>query len=173
MPTSPPKETVLEAEDHQARWKEIVQDPDLQDLPYHVETNHRGHIVLSPHTAKHARQQKAVQKRLDALLDGGEAFSEWPVATDGGTKQIDVVWASDARLDAMTATGDPPTMAPEICVEVMSDSNDGAEMNEKRTLYRTAGAEEVWVVDPDGQVHVFADEELGGSQLAPGFPDRL
>ena len=43
------------AEEHQQQWREIVADPTLRDLPYKVETNHRGQIVLSPHTTHHAR----------------------------------------------------------------------------------------------------------------------
>jgi hypothetical protein len=43
MPT-----TTTPAEEHQARWQEIVADPALRDIPYKVETNHRGQLVLSP-----------------------------------------------------------------------------------------------------------------------------
>lgn len=168
-----PVPTATRAKKHQARWKEIVQDPSLRDLPYKVETNSRGQIVLSPHTTYHARQQKAVQKKLDQLLPGGEAFSEWPVATSGGTKQADVIWTSDGRLREMDETGDPPTLAPEICVEIMSESNDWEEMREKRELYREAGAEEVWVVGEEGAVRFFTDEEVDTSEIAPAFPDQL
>lgn len=165
--------TTTRAKEHQARWNEIVQDPSLRDLPYKVETNSRGQIVLSPHPTSHARRQKAVQKKLDQLLTGGEAFSKWPVATSGGTKQADVIWTSDSRLLEMNETGDPPTLAPEICVEVMSESNDWAEMEAKINLYREAGAEEVWVVEQDGRVRFLADEELERSTLAPDFPTSL
>ena len=168
MPT-----TKTHAEEHQEQWQEIVADPILRDLPYKVETNHRGQIVLSPHTTHHARQQKRIQETLDALLDAGEAFSEWPIATAGGTKQADVIWASETRFENMEATGEPPTLAPEICVEVMSASNDWDEMEAKIVLYRDAGADEVWVVDETGRVHFFADEELEQSDRAPDFPDTL
>jgi len=168
MPT-----TTTRAQKYQTRWQEIVEDPLLGELPYKVETNHRGQIVLSPHSAHHSRQQKRIQKKLDGLLPEGEAFSEYPIATVGGTKQADVIWASDDRLAEMNETGDPPTRAPEICIEVMSGSNDWDEMEEKRTLYREAGAEEVWVVTEDGDVRFFAEEEIGSSALAPGFPQQV
>jgi len=168
MPT-----TVTSAEEHQAHWQEIVADPTLRDLPYKVETNHRGQLVLSPQTNRHSRQQKAVEKKLDALLSEGEAFSEWAIATAGGTKQADVIWASDERHRKMRETGDPTTLAPEICVEVMSDSNDWDEMHEKRALYREAGAEEVWVVMEDGTVRFFADEEMETSEIAPDVPAQV
>ena len=158
------------AKKHQERWQEIVEDPLLRELPYKVETNHRGQIVLSPHKNRHARRQKRIEKQLDALLPSGEAFQEWAIATAGGTKQADVIWASDRRLEEMEETGDPTTLAPEICVEVMSESNDWEEMEAKMSLYREAGAEEVWVVEPDGRVRFFAAEERERSTLAPDFP---
>jgi Uma2 family endonuclease len=165
--------TKTRAEEHQERWQEIVTDPNLRDLPYKVETNHRGQIVLSPHKNRHARQQKLALKHLDNLLQSGEAFPEWAIATSGGTKQADVVWASDDRLAEMEETGDPTTLAPEICVEVMSESNDWDEMKEKIALYRATGAEEVWVVDEEGNVRFFGEEEREQSDLAPDFPDVL
>jgi Uma2 family endonuclease len=168
MPT-----TTTPAKEHQERWQEIVSDPLLRDLPYKVETNQRGQIVLSPHTTDHSRRQKRVMKRLDNLLGDGEAFQEWPIATGGGTRQADVIWASDARLAEMEATGEPPTLAPEICVEVMSRSNDWEEMHDKRRLYREAGAEEVWVVTEEGKVRFFAGEELEEPSVAEEFPSEL
>lgn len=168
MPT-----TTTRAKEHQARWQEIIADPNLRELPYTVETNHRGQIVLSPHTTHHSRQQKRIQTKLDSLLQSGEAFTEWPVATDGGTKQADVIWTSNSRLEEMDETGDPPTIAPEICVEVMSDSKTMDEMHEKRTLYLEAGATEVWIVDEDNRVRFFGDEEIEHSRMVPDFPSQL
>ena len=73
----------------------------------------------------------------------------------------------------MKKTGDPTTLAPEICVEGMSGANDWDEMMEKRALYREAGAEEVWVVAEEGEVHFFTEEASSASDLLPGFPSRL
>jgi Uma2 family endonuclease len=73
----------------------------------------------------------------------------------------------------MMNTGDPSTLAPEICVEVLSEGNTDAEMQEKRKLYREAGAGEVWLVAEDGSVRFFADERLDRSTIAPAFPERL
>jgi Uma2 family endonuclease len=165
--------TTTPAKEHQARWQEIVADPTLQDLPYKVETNHRGQLVLSPQTNRHSLQQKAIEKKLDALLSDGEAVPEWAIATAGGTKQADVIWTSDERLREMKETGDPTTLAPEICVEVMSDSNDWDEMEKKRALYREAGAKEVWVVTEDGDVRFFVDEEIDSSEIVSDFPDHV
>jgi hypothetical protein len=51
MPT-----TTTEAKEQQERWLEIASDPLLSELPYKVETNHRGQIILSPHKNRHTFQ---------------------------------------------------------------------------------------------------------------------
>lgn len=90
-----------------------------------------------------------------------------------GTKVADVIWVTAQRREEMKATGDPPTLAPEICVEIMNESNDWEEMDKKRRLYREAGAEEVWVVEADGSIRFFADDELEQSALTPDFPESI
>ncbi|PSQ82324.1 MAG: hypothetical protein BRD41_00410 [Bacteroidetes bacterium QS_1_63_11] len=47
------------------------------------------------------------------------------------------------------------------------------EIKDKRTLYRKAGAEEIWVVDEDNQIHFYNDEEIGHSRTAPNCPTQL
>jgi Uma2 family endonuclease len=159
----------------QKRWHEIVNTPALRDLPYKVETDTRGKIILSPHKARHSRQQRAVQKLFDRYLSGGETYPEYPIATTAGVKQADVVWVSPDREEEMNRTGDPPTIAPEICVEVMSSTNTEDEMLAKAELYVEAGAEEVWVVSEDGRIRFFDTDgtELNASAFAAGCPDRL
>ena len=158
---------------HQARWDKIVHDPALQDLPYKVETNARGQLILSPHSNRHSRQQGRIAKLLAAHLDDGESYSEFALASSSGVKVADVIWVSREREKKMIETGDPSTLAPEICVEVMSPANSIAEMDEKRALYLDAGAEEVWIVEEDGTVRFFADEERDASRLAPTFPKKI
>ena len=157
----------------QERWGEIVNDPLLQDLPYKVETNPQGQIILSPHTACHSELQEELQDLLREHAPEGRQPPEYPIATPQGIKQADVIWASRDRLREMRETGDPPTLAPEICVEILSASNTVGEMAEKRTLYRRAGAEEVWIVDRDGTIRLFQDEEMDRSAWVPDCPSQL
>jgi Uma2 family endonuclease len=159
--------------EQQERWHEIVRDPALRDLPYKVETNEHGQLVLSPHKNRHSKRQKALQKCLDAHAPPGESYQEYALVTAKGIKAPDVVWMSPDREREMDATGDPSTLAPEICVEVVSESNTTAEMSEKRALYREIGAEEVWIVDEEGRIRFFADEEQDQSGIAPECPDQL
>jgi Uma2 family endonuclease len=168
MPT-----TTTPTQEHQERWQEIASDPLLSELPYKVETNQRGQIVLSPHKNRHSVAQNQIQNLLDEHAPEGLSPTELAIATPQGTRAADVVWMSPGRWEEMQATGDPTTLAPEICIEVMSDSNDWEEMQKKRHLYVEAGAEEVWVVTEEKKVRFFADEEIDASGLAPDFPNQL
>lgn len=158
---------------HQKRWAEIVDDPVLKDIPYKVETNERGQIVLSPHKNKHSKYRYALQQFLEAHAPEGIAPMEYAIATSKGVKSPDVVWMSPERERKMDAMGDPSTIAPEICVEVMSPTNTEAEMETKRGLYRETGADEVWIVEEDGTIRFFAEEELDASRIAPTCPNRI
>jgi Uma2 family endonuclease len=168
MPT-----TTTPAKEHQERWQEIVKDPLLSELPYKVETNQRGQIVLSPHKNRHSILQQQIQDLLGKHASDGLHPTEFAIATTEGVKVADVIWMSPNRWQKMQKTGDPTTLAPEICVEVMSESNDWDEMHAKQTLYLESGAEEVWVVSQEGEVRFFADEEIGQSAVAPDFPSRI
>ena len=164
--TTPPQE-------HQGRWQEIVADPSLRELPYKVETNRRGQIVLSPHQPDHSYTQGDIIELLYERAAGGRPFPEFPLTTEAGIRVPDVVWVSPERRTEMEDTGEPPTLAPELCIEVMSENNDWDEMHEKRTLYLEASAAEVWIVTESGEVRFFADEEMDASALVPGFPNQL
>lgn len=135
MPTTTTRE--------QERWSEIVSDPLLRELPYKVETNAQGQLILSPHKARQSEIQEEVQDLLRRHAPDGRQPPEYPIATHEGVKQADVIWASHSWLREMKKTGDPPTFAPEVRIEILSESNTVEEMEEKRALYREAGAEEV------------------------------
>jgi Uma2 family endonuclease len=65
-------------------------------------------------------------------------------------------------------------VSPEICVEVVSESNLLALMQEKMRLYFDAGALEVWLCDLQGQMRFYnPDGELAGSSLCPAFPTEI
>lgn len=43
------------------------------------------------------------------------------------------------------------TRAPQICIEVVSPSNSVKELEEKKSAYLAAGAEEVWIIYPQSK----------------------
>jgi Uma2 family endonuclease len=156
------------------QWKELVENPNLQDLPYKIETNEWGQIVMTPTRAKHGSFQSRVVRLLDKLLDQpGEIVVECAIKTTKGTKVADVAWFSTERWQQVKEEFDVSS-APEICVEVLSPGNTGGEMRSKRTLYFDAGAEEVWVCDGQGQLRFYnRSGELTVSQLVPAFPHDI
>lgn len=67
-----------------ARWKEILADPELAKLPYGIETDQYGRILMSPPPAsRHGRRQMKIGALLLQFLPRGETISECPVSTAG------------------------------------------------------------------------------------------
>jgi Uma2 family endonuclease len=95
---------------------------------------------------------------------------ECAVDTSDGTKVPAVVWASEGKLKQYFDLASWPE-APEICVEVMSDTNTEAEMEAKRRLYFAKGALEVWLCSEQGQMTFFAPRgQIPTSALCPAYP---
>jgi Uma2 family endonuclease len=67
------------------------------------------------------------------------------------------------------------SIAPEICIEVMSPGNSIEKMFKKRDLYLAAGAMEVCPCSPEGDMRFYSSqtEELPGSRLVPNFPAKI
>mgnify|MGYP006273238005 CR=1 FL=1 len=151
-------------------WAELCNDPSLQDLPYKIETNARGQIVMSPTHLKHGAFQSTIAAQLMNCTDDGRVVTEAAVKTDDGIKVADVAWFSSARWKQVHDDY-AASIAPEICVEVLSPANTEAEMEAKRTLYFEAGAKEVWLCDRDGTLSFYdASGALESSHRVPSFP---
>jgi Uma2 family endonuclease len=85
----------------------------------------------------------------------------------------DVVWASPEFMKKHRGEN-PFSVAPEICIEVVSPGNTKKEMDEKRKLYLENGAKEFWLCDQDGRM-VFHDLTgmISNSKVVPQFPSFL
>ncbi|TWT88307.1 hypothetical protein Mal64_17860 [Pseudobythopirellula maris] len=154
-------------------WSQILADPSLRDLPYKIETNGYGQIVMSPASNSHGDRQVAIATLLGRLLPEGRAMVECSIGTPSGVKVPDVAWRSRAFLDAHTGE-DPYSRAPEVCVEVLSPSNTTQEIDEKRRLYFEAGALEVWLCSADGEMAYYGPAgRLERSGLAPDAPASI
>lgn len=154
-------------------WKTVCEDPNLQDLPYKIETNDRGQIVMSPTYAWHGRYAFWIAKQLEEELTEGTSSVETAIRTAKGTKVADAIWCTAERWGQIKDAYDVP-VAPQICVEVRSPTNTDAEIDEKRQLYLDAGAEEVWICDADGAI-TFYDEAgaIESSHRVPSFPSQI
>jgi len=147
-------------------WVDVLADPSLKDLPYKIELNEYGKIVMTPASNKHGSIQSRISRELWAALKAGEVITECSVATSKGVKVADVAWCSPAFIDRH-GLETPFSEAPELCVEIVSPSNSEQEMVEKRQLYFERGAIEVWIVSEEGHTRVFGAEGLmTTSQLA-------
>ncbi len=152
-------------------WEEVCKDPNLRDLPYKIETNEWGQIVMSPAYQKHGAYQAEVAGLLRDR--GGRIVTESAVKTTKGTKVPDVAYYSAERWEQVKDEFDA-SIAPEICVEVLSPSNTADEIEEKKRLYFDAGAEEVWTCDTEGRMHFFMpDGKQETSARVPGFPKAV
>lgn len=160
-------------------WEEVCADENLAGLPYKIELNRWGQIVMSPADYQHSSFQGEILRLLNQFLPEGRAIPVCAVDTSEKTKVPDVVWISPERQRRVQGHASCP-MAPEICVEILSPSNPAAEMlgtpqkPGKRELYFAAGALEFWMCDQKGDLRFFNQaRELARSDLCPEFPKRL
>ncbi len=168
----------------QKQWAEICHDPALNDLPYKIETNPNGQIILSPTSYEHGRMQAIISRLLDEKASesglNGEASVETSVELRPGQINVpDAAWISSERLQTR-GEGYALTVMPEIVVEVLSPGNDKREMLEKRDVYLKIGAadgttaEEMWIVDLDGHLQFFtANGPIEHSRFIDGIPNRI
>jgi Uma2 family endonuclease len=155
------------------KWEEVCEDQQLQNLPFKIELNKWGQIVMSPVKIKHFFYQGRIQRLLESLLQTGEVMPECAIDTSDGVKVADVVWCSDERFDHIQDEVSA-SIAPEICIEVKSIGNTLEEMEFKKKLYFEAQAMEVWICNEQGDITFYNEQnELTQSLLVPYFPKQI
>ena len=154
-------------------WQDVISDQSLQNLPYKIELNERGKIVMSPATNMHGILQMLIGATLMQLRNNGSSISECSIQTSQNVKVADVAWMSN-QFYKLHKHQTPFLEAPEICVEIVSPSNTQEEMLEKQQLYFERGASEVWFCTLKGQMQFFdKDGKLEYSALVKNFPQKL
>ena len=156
-------------------WAEVCASPHLKDLPYKIETNRFGKILMSPSYLWHGGFQYRIGALLDRLMSAGQIITECAVETTDGTRVADVAWISKERLAPHKKAFSLP-IAPEICVEIISNSNTHEEMMGKMQLYFAAGAREVWLCDEAGRMEFHSSQMTGpmsASRMCSEFPTQL
>jgi Uma2 family endonuclease len=117
--------------------------------------------------------QVKIAMKLMLLLREGEVSAEVSIQTSKNVKVADVAWAS-AEFISQHEFETPYSMAPEICVEVISPGNTKGEMAEKRELYLAKGAKEVWFCDESGEMDFFTYEgRIMESRVCTEFPSNV
>ena len=151
-------------------WDEVCSNRYLQDLPFRIETNRWGQIVMSPPHNDHSFAQSSVYDLLREKMHGGRTLQETAIDTEDGNKVADTTWMSEGFYQENKGRSSFKR-APEICVEVKSPGNTMGELLEKKDLYLKAGAREVWIRRQSGKMLFFdAAGPLEHSVLCPGFP---
>ena len=152
------------------QWQEVCEHPSLQNLPFKIELNEKGQILMSPVKVYHS----AFQGKITRLLpENGIVLPECAIKTTKGTKVADIAWCSEQRFKIIERETEC-SIAPELCIEVLSLSITNIEMEEKRQLYISAGAIEFWVCNEDGGMMFFdANGQLKKSNLVPMFPNKV
>jgi Uma2 family endonuclease len=155
------------------KWEEVCENKQLQDLPFKIELNKWGQIIMSPVKIKHSFHQGRLQRLLESLLSNGEVMPECAIDTTDGVKVADVVWCSAERFDKIQDEVSA-SIAPEICIEVKSIGNTLSEIEFKKKLYFEAQALEVWLCNEIGKIRFYNEQgELEQSLLVPDFPKQI
>ena len=154
-------------------WSEVIAEKNLQDLPYKIELNEWGNIVMSPASNRHSFLQMAIAMLLAAQKSDGHTFNECSVETSQGVKVADVIWGS-SDFFSVHQLDTPYPVAPELCIEIMSPSNSMDEMEEKKDLYMERGALEVWICEESGAITFWDIQgKISTSDLFPDFPESI
>ena len=155
-------------------WEEVVKDPTLRDLPFKIETNEWGKIMMAPGSDLHGIYQTEIAGLLRSLAKEGRASSECAVQTSKGVRVADVAWRSCAFLKKHGIRKLKLPESPEVVVEIASPSNTAPELEEKRHLYFEAGAKEFWLCGEDGAMRFFNPRgELKRSEFFGEFPAHI
>lgn len=150
-------------------WSEVIENPLLRNLPFKIELNKFGKLLMSPASNQHGQIQAEIVYQLRSQLPQGKVITECSIHTPAGVKVADVAWASDEFIEAF-AYETPYLKAPEICIEIRSPSNSNEEISEKVDLYLAKGALEVWIIDSDTKISIFSHTgEIKNSVIVPGL----
>lgn len=154
-------------------WETVCNDTSLNKLPYKVELNARGQVIMSPAKLYHGRFQSRIGYLLEKFASHGESVTECAIQTTDSTKVADVAWFSQERWNQVKDEFEAH-VAPEICIEIISQSNTKEEMQDKQSLYFEAGAHEFWVCDPKGTMRFWTrKKEIKKSKIIPQFPQQI
>jgi len=160
---------------NERRWAEIMAESFVDGSISKIETDREGNAIMSPSAGKdHGDRQAEIVYQLRSLLPAGGVLTECGVSTQEGNKTPDISWISIHHPQFRQPDVKVLNPAPEICVEVLSPSNSGEDIELKKRLYFEEAAQEVWICGLEGQMKFFSKAgELESSKLCPKFPKRI
>jgi Uma2 family endonuclease len=154
------------------QWSDVLNDKSLSNLPYKIELNEYGQIVMSPVSNQHGFLQVEIAFFLRSNKTG-KVITECSIDTPKGVKVTDVAWGTNDFF-AKNGLATPYQSAPELCVEILSPSNSKQEITEKISLYLQQGAKEVWICNQYGDVSIYGvTGMLPNSEIFPSVPKKF
>lgn len=151
------------------QWSDVLNDNSLSNLPYKIELNEYGQIVMSPASNQHGFLQVEIAFFLRANKSG-KVITECSINTPKGVKVADVAWGT-TDFFSKNALITPYQIAPELCVEIISPSNSKQEITEKISLYLQQGAKEVWICNQSGELDFYnLSGKIQNSSLFENLP---
>ena len=154
-------------------WEELCKRPDLQNLPFKIELDAQGKVIMSPVNVYHSALQGEISAMLSLNRKDGNILTECAIQTRKGTKVADVAWASRQTYNKIKDEAEC-SVAPEVCIEVLSSSNTEDGIAEKKALYFEQGATEFWLCNRNGEIEYFdRNGKVAESALFPGFSGKV
>jgi hypothetical protein len=156
-------------------WQEVCEHPSLQDLPFKIELNHWGQIVMAPITTQRSILLTEIFTKLNQLQSVGQVLLRCPIQMpDGSVNVADVLWMSEVCFNQHKHEEVAFSIAPEICVEVMLRGIHTDYLIPKSHAYFANGAQEVWICDLAGNLSFYnAMGKMAHSALIPAFPQQI
>jgi Uma2 family endonuclease len=152
-------------------WERLCTTPGFSHPGYTCDVSPDGKVIMSPTFNYHGWYQARLAVLFGQLAPDGQPFVELAVLTDSGLFEVDVAWTRDFRNVREQKYA---SRAPEICVEVESESNTPQELQRKKEALFSAGCSEVWIVRKGGEIAFHAQGRvLVRSILLPTFPANI
>ena len=96
-------------------WQQLCADPVLQNLPYKMELNQQGQIIMSTASVRYVLLQAKIIALLNQLCPEFIVVPEFPVETDDGIKVVDVGMLT-AEQAALLRNNVTSSFSPLLCV---------------------------------------------------------
>ena len=119
----------------------------------HYELSDGELIIAGNAGTRHERVKRRILKALfsyEVRYSIGEVYAESMFTLDETTARIpDAAFVRNAKVELLSDADVPIPFAPDLAVEVISESESAADAEKKVGEYLRAGTREVWQVYPD------------------------
>ena len=151
-------------------WEDAIEHPSQRDLPFKIELNSDGNLVMSERSNQHGMLKARLAALFAALLPPGKVTMTVGIQTSDNVKDSDVAWLTCEHWEVEQHAARCAT-APAICVELVCKGNTSPDFIRKKALYFEAGAQEVWFCDLLGNMSFYTPAgQSATSPMCPDFP---